>query len=139
MPTSKVAEKKAPVKPTKPSLGAQIDALHALREQLRALQAQEKEVEAKIEDATRLVMDTMKEQGVDKSTGKKASVSISETVVGNVTDWDELWKYIFKSKQTHLLQRRVSDPAIRELFELKGKVPGVVPFTKQKLNLRAVQ
>lgn len=138
MPTSKVAVKKATA--AKPlSLGARIDALHALREDLRALQAQEKAVEERIKDAEATLMEVMQKEGIDKSTGKKATVSISESVVGNVTDWDLFWQFVFKTKQSHLLQRRVSDPAIRELFETKGKVPGVEPFTRRKLNLRAVQ
>lgn len=130
MATSAKATKKPP------SLGAQIDALFNLREKLRAIQQQEKEQMELIGAAEIVLMETMEREGVDKSTGKLATVSISETVTGNVVDWDAFWAYVFKNKYSHLLQRRVSDPAIRELFETKGKVPGVEPFTKRKINLR---
>ena len=130
MPAGKVV-KKGPA-----PLGLQIDALFRLKEELRAHQEQEKAIQARITEAEMKLMETMEGQGVDKSTGKMATVSISETVTGNVTDWDEFWAYIFKTKQSQLLQRRVSDPAIRELFETKGKVPGVEPFTKKRLNVR---
>lgn len=151
MPASKVAVKKAEtmaplvfktsVKPkTKAlSVGAQIDALHELREKKRVLDSQVKEIEAQIADATEALMEKLKTEGLDKSTGKKATVSVSENIVGNVKDWDVLWAYILKTKQTHLLQRRLSDPAVRELFEIKGSVPGVEPFVKRTLNLRAVK
>jgi len=118
------------------SLGVQIDALFNLREKLREIQAKEKEQLELIAAAEIVLMETMGREGVDKSTGKLASVSISETVTGNVVDWDSFGAYVLKNKYLHLLQRRVSDPAIRELFETKGKVPGVEPFTKRKLNLR---
>ena len=126
-----VAKKPAP-------LGLQIDALFKIREELRELQEKEKAVQARITIAEAGVMEAMTAQGVDKSTGKLATVSISETITGNVVDWDAFWLYVYKNKFGHLLQRRVSDPAIRELFEQKGGVPGVEPFTKVKLNLRKV-
>jgi hypothetical protein len=120
----------------KPSLGVQIDALFKLRERLREIQAEEKTQMEWIAGAEAEVMELMKAEGLEKSTGKLASVSISSTVTGNVVDWDAFWAYVYKNKFGHLLQKRVSDPGIRELFETKGKVPGVEPFTKERLNLR---
>lgn len=131
------AVKKVPVsKPAKPSLGLQIDALFKMREKLRAIQQEEKEQMDLISAAEVVLMETMKHEGVEKSTGKLATVFISSTVTGNVVDWDAFWAYVYKNKFGHLLQKRISDPAIRELFETKGKVPGVEPFTKEKLNIR---
>jgi len=137
MPTvKKEAITKAPRKA--PSLGLQIDAIYKIREELRVKQEEEKAIQARITAAETELMETMEAQGVDKSTGKLATVSISSSLTGNVVDWDALWAYIIKNKFTHLLQRRTSEPAIRELFETKGKVPGVEPFTKKKLNIRKV-
>jgi hypothetical protein len=123
-----------PVK--KASLGLQIDALFKLRERLREIQQLEKDQLELIAAAEVVLMETMDREGVEKSTGKFATVSIGETITGNVVDWDAFGAYILKNKFLHLLQRRVSDPAVRELFESKGKVPGVEPFTKRRLNLR---
>lgn len=128
--------KAAPAK--KPSLGLQIDALFKLRERLREIQALEKDQMELITAAETVLMETMEREGVDKSTGKFATVSIGSSVTGNVVDWDAFGAYILKNKYLHLLQRRVSDPAIRELFESKGSVPGVEPFTKKRINLRKV-
>ncbi len=118
------------------SLGLQIDNLFQLREKLREIQAQEAAQAELISAAEAVLMETMQKEGVEKSTGKYASVSISSNVTGNVVDWDLFGAYIIKNKYLHLLQRRVSDPAIRELFETKGSVPGVEPFTKRRINLR---
>jgi len=119
-------------------LGLQIDALYKLKEELRAHQEVEKGIQERIAAAEAKLMETMEAEGVEKSTGKLATISISETVTGNVTDWDVFWGYILKTKNTQLLQRRVSDPAIRELFALKSSIPGVEPFTKKRLNVRKV-
>ena len=119
-------------------IGLQIDALFKIREELRVHQEAEKLINERIKAAEEQIMATMEKDGTDKVTGKLATVSISSTVTGNVEDWDALYAYIYKNKFGHLLQRRLSDPAIRELFETKGAVPGVVPFTKKRLNVRKI-
>lgn len=124
------------VKKGPPPIGLQIDALYVLKQKLAKHQEAEKVIQAEISVAETALMELMEAQHVDKSTGKTATVSISETLTGNVVDWDAFWAYIFKTKQSQLLQRRISDPAVRELFETKGKVPGVEPFTKKRLNVR---
>lgn len=133
------AKKAAPASKRLASLGTQIDALYKLKEDLRAIQATETAKKEEIAAAEVVLKETMEREGVDKSTGKLATVSISENQSANVTDWDAVWAYIIKHKATHLLQRRVSDPAIREIVELKGKPPpGIDMFTKRTLNVRKV-
>ena len=83
-------------------------------------------------------MERMEKEGLDKMSGTKASLSISATVTANVEDWDAFYAYILKNKYTHLLQRRVSDPAYRELVESGKKVAGVTPFVKKRLNVRSI-
>ena len=67
-----------------------------------------------------------------------ASVSITTSVVADVKEWDSFYAFIAKNKFFHLLQRRVSEPAYRELLDAGKKVPGVLPFTKKKLNVRTI-
>jgi len=126
------------VKARPASTGALIDQLWAAREEKRTLEAQVKEVEATIDDLQKNLMERLEAEGLDKATGTKGSVSISTNTVAAVEDWDAFWAYIIKNKYTHLLQRRVSDPAYRELLEAGKKVPGVQPFMKRTLNLRTV-
>ncbi len=120
------------------SLGAEIDALYALREKKRGLEAQAKEVEAEAAEIEARLMETLDAQGLAKATGSKASVSTTSTIAANVLDWDSFLAYVYKNKAGHLLQRRVSDPSWREAVELKGSVPGTEPFVKKRLNLRAL-
>lgn len=122
----------------KPTVGAKIDQYWAAREEKRSLEAQIKEVQLKIDDIEASLMEELESQGLEKATGSKASVSVGTSVVADVQDWDAFWVYIFKNKYSHLLQRRVSEPAYRELLDAGKKVPGVVPFTKRKLNLRSL-
>ena len=136
MPTT--TERPKTRKATKLTPGATIDTMWELREKKRALEASVKDVEGQIADLESKLMEDMQANGVDKMTGKHASVSITSTVVADVEDWDAFWAYIHKMKYGHLLQRRVSDPAYRELLDLGKKIPGTQPFTKKRLNLRAL-
>lgn len=134
--TATKAPKKAAL--TQRTPGQDIDELFELREKKRKLEASIKDLEGQAALIEERLMEGMNASGLDKMTGRKASVSISETVVANVEDWDAFLAWIYKNKAGHLLQRRVSDPAWREMVEIKKAVPGTQPFTKKRLNLRAV-
>lgn len=129
---------KAPKKSAAPTLGADIDALFELREKKRKLEASIKDLEDQAAIIETRLMESMSASGLEKMTGCKASVSVTTTVMANVEDWDAFLAFIYKNKAGHLLQRRVSDPAWREMVEIKKVVPGTQPFTKKRLNLRAV-
>ncbi len=128
-------------KPTKktvaPTPGQDIDALFELREKKRKLEASIKDLDGQAALIEERLMESMDQSGIEKMTGSKASVSISSTTVANVEDWDAFLAWIYKTKNGHLLQRRVSDAAWREMVEIKKVVPGTQPFTKKRLNLRA--
>lgn len=128
---------------TKPSTrpattGAIIDQLWASREEKRRLEEQVKEVEYAIKGIEETLMERLEAEGLEKATGSKASVSITSTVTADVQDWDAFYPYIAKNKFWHLLQRRPSDPGVRELWDAGKKVPGVVPFTKRRVNIRTL-
>lgn len=121
-----------------PSLGALIDQMWAVREEKRKLEEQIKEVEGRLGELDEKLQERLAADGLDKATGTKASVSVTTTVTADVQDWDKFWTYIIKNKYTQLLQRRVSDPAYRELLDAGKKVPGVQPFVKKRVNLRTL-
>lgn len=121
-----------------PTLGNAIDQMWALREEKRALDAQIKTVEADIKALETDMFGLLDAQDTRKAEGKNASVSINESVVCNVEDWDALWPWIAKTKNFHLIQKRVSDPGMRELWALKKVIPGTQPFTKRTLSLKSL-
>ncbi len=120
------------------TIGAKIDQLHNLREQKRQLEEQVKQLQAQMAELENDLIEDMDKQGVSKSTGALATVSISSNVRPSVDDWDAFYAYIHRYKYYHLLERRPSVSGCNELLETKGKIPGVVPFTQRKLNLRSV-
>jgi len=122
------------------TIGSVIDTMWALREEKRAADAVVKAIEDKISAQEEIIFERLEKEGLKKADGTKASASIGEATVASVVDWDALWAYAAKNKYFHLFQKRVSDPAWRELMEKnKGKgVPGTEAFTKRKLNLRSL-
>ena len=121
-----------------PSLGAVTDKMWQLREDKRVADAAVKVIELKIKELETTIFTLLDAQDTRKAEGKKASVSIGESVVGTVDDWDAIWAYIAKNKFFHLVQKRLSDPALRELWALGKVVPGVQPFTKRTLSIRSL-
>ena len=120
------------------TVGAKIDALHALREEKRQLEELLKAKAQEIDLVENDLIEQMDQQNITKSTGSKATVSITTSVKPSVEDWDAFYAFIHKNKYYHLLERRPSVTGCRELFDTKGKIPGVVPFTQRKLNIRSV-
>lgn len=119
-------------------MGDLIDAMFATREKKRKLEEQLKGIETEYAGLEEQLMAQLKEQGVDASRGNKASVSVTKSTVGSITDFDALWAYAKRYNYSQLFQRRLSDPAYRELLESGKKVPGVEPFVKERLNLRSL-
>ena len=128
--------KPAPIKAL--TLGAASDKIWQLREDKRVLDKQVKAIETEIAALTETIFGMLDEQDTRKAEGKKASVSVNYTEVGNVTDWDAFWPWIAKTKNFHLIQKRVSDPGLREQWTLGKKTPGVEPFTKRSLSINSL-
>lgn len=118
-------------------IGVMIDELHLLREKKRKLAEQVTELEQQYAILETDLMARMEAEQTDKGAGKLASASISTGIVANVDDWGKLEAFVKRTGHFQLFQRRISDPAFRELMESKGSVPGITPFTKKRLNLRS--
>ena len=137
-PTKAKTTKAVAAAPAPKTLGAATDEMWALREEKRKLGIEEKRIETAIKALEETIFGLLDAQDTRKAEGKKASVSIGEAIVGNVEDWDALWPWIAKTKNFHLIQKRVSDPGLRELWALNKVVPGVQPFTKRTLSVRSL-
>ena len=125
--------------PEKPAIKVDtlVDQLCKLRDKKRAAQAVVDDLEKKSREKKQELLSVLEEQGLDKASGKLATVSRRTSQVANVVDWDAFYSFIHRHKHYHLLQRRVSDPAWRELMERKP-VPGTEAFTKVTLGLTSL-
>lgn len=120
------------------TVGGMVDHLDALRESKRALEEEIKKIEAEYAGTEETLTKAMDEQGLAKASGKRATVSFTSNVVAQVEDWETFIGWVIETKNGQLVQRRVSDPAYRELRELGQVVPGATDFVKKRLNLRSI-
>lgn len=130
----KAKEKDAPFPST---LGACADEMYRTREARLALQ---KEVQALQERETALknhIIDTMpKSEG--GAVGKLCRVTIRSKETVRVTDWEAFWAYIYRNRKTFgpsLMQRRVAEGAVKELWGAGRTVSGTEPFTVLDLSV----
>lgn len=124
-----------------PNLGNRIDSLVKQRDAIREAEAKLNEMKESFKAAETTLIETIEAQNIDGARGKLATASVSFSEVHTIDDYDAFAAYVAKHKYYHLFQRRLSEPAVRELEEkMKGqKLPGLGAFTHKKLNLRAVK
>jgi hypothetical protein len=137
MPTNPAAAKKPAFKIPK-KIADCADRLYELKAQMSAvaktLEALDKERKAIQE----YVINELPKSNATGISGKTANVRSVTAVIPQVEDWDKFYEFVRKSKRTDLLQRRVSDGAIQELWDTNKVVPGVKQFTVVKLSLTKV-
>lgn len=117
------------------TLGAAADELYAVRQARLKLV---KEVEAKQRHETFLSEYLIEQLPVSEAegvTGKVAKATVLRSEVPQVEDWDRFYKYILKSKDFSLLQRRVGVEAVRERWANDKAVPGVTVFHAKKISV----
>ena len=118
------------------SIGSLIDDMHDLREQKRDLESQIKDLNAKITDIERNLIAQMESAGVSRTSSAKATASVVESTRYTIEDPDAFFAFVKRNNYFHLLERRPSTAGCRELFEQRGGVPGVIPYTVSRVNLR---
>lgn len=97
-----------------------------------------KEIEREVAVIEEELFDAMEKAGVDQVRAAGLTVSMQSSTVPKVTNWEDFERYVHRFKAFHLFERRVHTKAWREECDARnGEVPGVEPFTKVRLNVRA--
>lgn len=122
--------------PTEVTLADLANRRDALRDRKRELEAEVKVIDKELAENELLIIEKLDGMGVNKFAVGKLSFSISENIVGNVEDWDQVYAYIKDNDAFHLVQRRLANAAYKELLDMGDELPGVAPFTKRSLNFR---
>ena len=127
----------------KPTIGALLDQLAKQRQLKTEIDNKLKEVEGEINTLKEQILAELQESGMSKASGKSLTVSVKSDVVPTVKDWDAFYAFIKKNNYFHLLQRRVSTAAWRELHEQlsakKKEVPGTEAFVKVDLSVTTLK
>ena len=111
-----------------------------IREAVAQLNEQEKALKEELNNIKLLLLSRADEQGATRIATNLGTAIVSEDVLPQIQDWDALYQYIKDNDAWHLLQRRVNSAAYREIIAIPGgAVPGVEPYTRRDINLRAAK
>lgn len=100
---------------------------HARQE--KAIRAQKAEVDAAI-------LASMENMGVRSTGVDDYTVTATTERIASVEDWNAFYDYIVDTRAPHLMQRRVTQEALRELRAQGEEVPGVTFIEQTSLSLR---
>ena len=120
-------------------VGAEIDKLAPLDEKLKKANAAAKAAKDAFDEQRDFVMDVLAYRNLDGGKGKKKSVTVGDEEVGKITDTEKFWNFVHRNKANELLQNRISNPAYRELLQVrKGRpIPGVETVKVKKLYIHS--
>lgn len=107
------------------------DAQALLNTELKTLNKEKDELDYQL-------LTKLDEQGLSRTANDKASVSINQDTVPEVTDWDALYAHVLEHQDFSLLQRRVSSTAYKELLKLGEQIPGLQPREIRRINFRSL-
>jgi len=118
------------------SINTVVVKLVEIREAIKKINTEKKDLEEVRSQLELEVLSLLDDQEVTLMRSKAGTISIAESEIAQVEDWDEFENFIYKNRALYLLQRRPSNPAYRELIKTDGNVPGVVSYIKRTINLR---
>lgn len=124
-------------KPPK-NLGACADRLYELRQQRLTVQKEVDKLAAEEAALREHIINTLPKSEASGIAGKLARVTVVTKQVPQVKDWDAFYKFVKKTGSFDLLQRRLTDQAIKERWEAGKEVPGVEHFNAVSISLNKV-
>ncbi len=121
------------------SIDTLVQTLWDIREEKRELANKEKTLNAAYESAKQALMVLLDSQGVSGAKTSVARVSITESQVVQVEDWDSFYQYIKENDAFYLLQKRPASTAVKELNTLLGiTTPGTNLITLKDISITKV-
>ena len=119
------------------TLGKMIDKLFTMRSARNALQHKVDDITSQLELQKDEIIKMMKDQNLDKASGKMASAFLEVAIRPSVDNKDLFLKWVFKNKKFEFIASKVNTAAVKEMLDQKNKVPpGVTVFSQEMINLR---
>lgn len=120
------------------AMGACADRLFQLREKRLEDQKKVDAIEAEEKALKEHIIQTLPKSEASGVAGKIARVTVITKAVPQVKDWDVFYKHVKKTGEFELLQRRLTDTAIRERWDAGKQVPGVESFNAVTVSLNKI-
>ena len=126
-------------KPLPKTLGDAADLLFERQQARLSLQRKQEEELNKLklleDQAEEHVLALLSAQGLESCRGKVATVTVQHKSVPKVLDWDKVRKWVAKTADIAIFQKRLSSTHFIELQEAKVVVPGVEYIAVKQLSI----
>lgn len=103
------------------------------------LEKEAEEVKKKESELRQALIDNIDKSDATGVAGKKVRITIVSKKKPTVTDWDALWTHIRRRGDYDLVQRRLSDTAVKARWEEGKEIPGVEAFNVLDLSVSRVK
>lgn len=94
-----------------------------------------KEREAEIRDH---IIGNLSKSDDSGAAGKRYRAQIVKKQVPQVQDWPALWAHILKTRRFDLLQKRLTDRAVKDAWEEGKEIPGVEKFKVVEVSITKI-
>jgi hypothetical protein len=81
---------------------------------------------------------TLPKSDANGVSGRVARVTIVSKAVPVVEDWDAFYAFVRKAKRFDLLQRRLNDEAVKEMWDNNKTIPGVGVFNAVGVSVNKI-
>lgn len=120
------------------ALGACADKLFELRNKRLEMQKAVDAVAAEESALKNHIIENLPKSEASGVAGKLARVTVVTKQIPQVKDWDAFYKYVKKTGSFDLMQKRLTDAAIKERWEAGKEVPGVEHFNAVSVSINKV-
>lgn len=120
------------------TLGACADLLFTIRKQRLELQRHIDLLTAKESELKAHIIGSLPDEDASGVSGMVARVTITTKSVAQVKDWEKFYEFVQTTGEFDLMQKRVSDAAVKERWEAGDSVPGVEPYSFKTLSINKV-
>lgn len=110
------------------SMGLCADKLYQLKPKIKAANATLDELKREEIALKEHIIDRLPKSQASGISGKIANTRVNRKAVPQVKDWTKFYKYLKKTGNFFMLQKRLSNAAIEEVWDNGKKVPGVESF-----------
>lgn len=119
-------------------LGQVIDLLYDTR-QTRLVEQKDITAYKEKEEALKAhIIETLPKSSQTGASGKFAQARVISKAIPAVEDWDLLYAYIKKKNRFDLLQRRLNEEAVKEMWDNGESVPGVGTFNAVTVSVTKI-
>lgn len=120
------------------AMGACADRLYQLRQKRLEIQKEVDKVAAEESALKEHIINTLPKSEASGVAGKVARVTVVTKEVPQVEDWGVVYKHVKKTGQFDLLQRRLTDAAIKERWAHGKEIPGIKRFQVVTVSINKV-